>query len=389
MNFHEVANVFPLLQGVEFETLCQDIKTKGLIEAIWLHPDGRVIDGRNRYLACQKVDIAPRFRTWDGQGSLIGFVLSLNLHRRHLTSGQRAVLALEVEPFFAVELEREKGGRPSEINKHNTEQEKLVEKIPPVSPKADKTKSRDEAAKATGTNGRYVSDIKRIKKESPRIFEQVKTGDIQIQDAKRLNKLPEEIQSEAADLIIKGDVESVSEAEERITRKTSDVVRVNAKSNNVWYTPKKYIHSARNVLKTIDLDPASNEEANKQVGATVYFDESTDGLSQEWSGRIWLNPPYGRMAADFVSKLVDEYKIGNVSQAILLINSNTTDTIWFKPLWDHTLCFTDHRINFLSPNNTDASGSTHGSLFIYFGNDANLFKQEFEKYGAIVRRMND
>ena len=122
MKFHEVANIFPLLQGEDFDTLCQDIKAKGLIEAIWLHPDGGIIDGRNRYRACQKGGVEPKFRTWDGKGSLVDFVLSLNLYRRHLNSGQRAVLALEVEPFFAEEARE----RQLSTLKQNTD----VEKIP-------------------------------------------------------------------------------------------------------------------------------------------------------------------------------------------------------------------------------------------------------------------
>jgi len=91
--FHEVANIFPLMQGAEFETLKADIASNGLLEAIWLHSDGRIIDGRNRYRACLEVGVEPVYRTWNGTGSLVSFVVSLNLHRRHLTESQRAMIA--------------------------------------------------------------------------------------------------------------------------------------------------------------------------------------------------------------------------------------------------------------------------------------------------------
>jgi len=99
------------MDGVGFEELKQDIAVNGLREAIWLHPDGSIIDGRNRHRACIETDTEPRFKTWDGQGSLIAFILSMNLHRRHLTSSQRAVIALRSLPFLEREAKERQGTR--------------------------------------------------------------------------------------------------------------------------------------------------------------------------------------------------------------------------------------------------------------------------------------
>ena len=84
-DFHPVAEIFPLMQGEQYDKLVQDIRENGLQESIWMHPDERIIDGRNRYRACLDAGVEPRFRTWEGEGSLIRFIVSLNLHRRHLT----------------------------------------------------------------------------------------------------------------------------------------------------------------------------------------------------------------------------------------------------------------------------------------------------------------
>jgi DNA modification methylase len=53
LEFHEVANIFPMMNGEEFAALVEDIKTNGLQEAIWLH-EMQIVDGRNRYRACQE-----------------------------------------------------------------------------------------------------------------------------------------------------------------------------------------------------------------------------------------------------------------------------------------------------------------------------------------------
>ncbi len=95
--YHEVANIFPLMQGEEYEGLKDDIAANGLLEPVWLHPDNHMIlDGRNRYRACMELGLAPKYRYWDGKGSLVSFVVSLNLKRRHLDEGQRGMVAVKI-----------------------------------------------------------------------------------------------------------------------------------------------------------------------------------------------------------------------------------------------------------------------------------------------------
>lgn len=147
------------------------------------------------------------------------------------------------------------------------------------------------------------------------------------------------------------------------------------------YTPAQYIDAAREVLGGIDLDPASSAEANETVKAEDYFDADTDGLAQTWWGRVWLNPPYGRgLTSDFVTKAVQEFDADRVSAEILLLNAYGFDATWFRPLFGHVLCFTDHRIKF------HGGGPTFGSLFVYLGPDAQRFAEIFAQFGHVVRR---
>jgi hypothetical protein len=92
MKFHPVAEIFTMIDSAAFELLKADIKTHGQREPIYLF-EGKIIDGRNRFKACNELKIKPVFREWDGKGNLVDFVISLNLHRRHLSESQRAMVA--------------------------------------------------------------------------------------------------------------------------------------------------------------------------------------------------------------------------------------------------------------------------------------------------------
>ena len=159
--------------------------------------------------------------------------------------------------------------------------------------------------------------------------------------------------------------------------------------SNEWYTPARYVDAARDVLGGIDLDPASCPAANETVRATWYFTATDDGLAQPWSGRVWMNPPYGRAQADFVAKLLGHYRAGDVTAAVVLVNAHATETEWFRPLWAFPLCFTDHRIDFV-PGDPDRepSTATHGSVFAYLGPDPGAFAQRFAEIGNVATRAS-
>jgi len=94
--FHPVADIFPLMSGKQFDDLVMDIERNGQREPIWLY-DGQVIDGRNRARACCGLCIEPVTKEWNGsESNLISFVVSLNLHRRHLDESQRAMVAAKI-----------------------------------------------------------------------------------------------------------------------------------------------------------------------------------------------------------------------------------------------------------------------------------------------------
>jgi hypothetical protein len=159
---------------------------------------------------------------------------------------------------------------------------------------------------------------------------------------------------------------------------------VSAKSNE-WYTPEKYIEAAREVLGSFDLDPASCLVANTVVKAQKFYTLKDDGLTKEWFGRVWLNPPYGDAGPKFVAKLLQAYKDGHVTEAIVLVNSHCTDAKWFRPLFDYVVCFTDHRPKFWTKDGEGGS-PTHGSAIVYLGKNDGLFLAVFNQFGAVVSK---
>jgi hypothetical protein len=145
--FHPVANIFPLMQDDELNRLAQDIKENGLLKAVLLL-DGQIIDGRNRYLACQRAGIEPRFRTLTrAPYSLVGFCFSQNFHRRHLTTSQKVVSADNALPWLREEAKQ----RQVSTLKRGTETP-----VREILPQRDSGKSTDKAGELAGVSGRTV-----------------------------------------------------------------------------------------------------------------------------------------------------------------------------------------------------------------------------------------
>ena len=108
--FHPVANAFPLMVGKEFDDLVEDVRAHGLHEPIWLHQDGRIIDGRNRYRACMGAGVEPKFQPYIGpEEELAAFVVSKNVRRRHLNESQRAMVSASLADLAIGANQHEEG----------------------------------------------------------------------------------------------------------------------------------------------------------------------------------------------------------------------------------------------------------------------------------------
>jgi phage N-6-adenine-methyltransferase len=165
-----------------------------------------------------------------------------------------------------------------------------------------------------------------------------------------------------------------------VTRNTGEVE---------WYTPAEYIASTVAVMGGIDLDPASNAEANKVVGAKEFYTAEDDGLTKPWAGRVWMNPPYARPLVDrFCEKLAESYAEGSVTAAVVLVN-NGTDSAWWQAMARaaSAICLLNRRVRFWRPSGL-ASSPLQGQALVYFGVDVDRFADVFDERGIVLVHHN-
>lgn len=176
-----------------------------------------------------------------------------------------------------------------------------------------------------------------------------------------------------------------------ISTKSTVLTALQSSESNEWFTPAQYADAARELMSGVDIDPASNATANEVIKATMYYDIDSNGLDKPWHGRVWLNPPYGRDLAGsnqdvWSRRLIEQYKAGITTEAILLVNANT-EAKWFQPLYDYLICLTNHRIKFYTNDGTP-SQPTQGNALIYLGAQQERFVQVFKQFGRIVKAVD-
>lgn len=162
---------------------------------------------------------------------------------------------------------------------------------------------------------------------------------------------------------------------------------LNNTGNFEWFTPPHIVEAVREVFDgSINLDPASNLEANKIIRAEKFFTIEDDALSHEWHGKIFLNPPYSRsLLPRFVQKLRAERIMQHVDEAIVLTNA-ATETEWFEQLAAIAtgFCFPRGRIKFIRPDGTASDQPTFGQVVTYVGCRNEKFFDVFKDFGSCM-----
>ncbi len=185
IKFHPYSEILPLIEGAPFDELVADIQAHGLREKIVLF-DGKILDGRNRFLACRKAKVTPSYRKYTGKDPL-GFVISLNVQRRHLNESQRAMAATRIATL-----------------RHGANQHASIE-----------ASSQSDAAESLGVGRSSVQRARKVIEEGSKALQQaVDQGDLSVSRAAAVVDLPKRRQLAAAQPSVNFDERWEPEADE-------------------------------------------------------------------------------------------------------------------------------------------------------------------------------
>ncbi len=181
LQFHEAANIFPMMTDEEANSLLDDIRERGQQYAIELY-DGKILDGRNRYLACLKLGI--ECDTTDVTADVddpVKHVLSANLHRRHLTASQKAMIGDKARELF------DKRAKDRQAAAIKIRDEKGRAKSSPGKDTISGQTARDEAGKAVGVSGSLIDRARTVReKGTPELAKAVEEGRMSVSNAAKL-----------------------------------------------------------------------------------------------------------------------------------------------------------------------------------------------------------
>ena len=194
VRWHEYANLFPMLNGEPFDALVEDIKQNGVREPIVMLGSA-ILDGRNRYMAARQLGIECPVRQYQGDDPL-AFVISHNLHRRHLSESQRAMVAGKLANL-------NDGQRADKVGK--------FAQLEPVTNTA--------AAELLNVSERSVKTARKVRdKADESLVEAVESGTVSVSAAADVADLPK---PEQAEIVAKGEAEILAAAKDIRAKKAA------------------------------------------------------------------------------------------------------------------------------------------------------------------------
>lgn len=200
IKFHPLCKIFPSLPEEEMSKLVADIKANGLKDPITIL-DGQILDGRNRHIACGISGTEPRYVEYSGDDP-IAFVVSANIHRRHLTPIQLAALANTIANMEHGGDRRSNQAAPGPIEKT----------------------SQKKASDITGASPRTMRRLKKIKAHNEQLHEAVVGGSV---SAKSAEKIVDIETKKITTQKLNNEIKKTTPQEKNITNKTINNHSVN------------------------------------------------------------------------------------------------------------------------------------------------------------------
>jgi ParB-like chromosome segregation protein Spo0J len=189
MEYHEYANIYRMLPEKELQALADDMKAKGQLLHITSY-EGKILDGRNRYRACEIAGIEPKIEPYTGDDPL-GLISSLNDHRRHDSDNERALVGARMANL-------KKGA-----NQHSSMETPSEEVV-----------SIDRAAELSGSTPASIKRAKAIVESGiPELHDMVESGEVSVRAGSAVASLPPDEQRKA----VAGGVQGVKDAAKKLS----------------------------------------------------------------------------------------------------------------------------------------------------------------------------
>lgn len=167
MEYHELSTVFSSFEDTqEYRGLVDSIRCYGLFDPILVWQD-KIVDGRHRHKACLEAGVEPEYQILDSDmpfEMVKDRVVAENILRRHLTTGQRAMIAASLANMAS-------GGGGNQYTK--------VDRT-----NSSSAKSNEDAAKSLNVGPTAVKDAKEVKRDAPDLAERVSRGEMSLNAAK-------------------------------------------------------------------------------------------------------------------------------------------------------------------------------------------------------------
>lgn len=210
MKAHPAAEIFPLLDDVALRALADDIAERGLEHAIVLY-QGAILDGRNRDRACAMAKVKPRFTEWEGADP-IAYVVSANIHRRHLDESQRAMIGARIKGMYEEDARRrQRAGVGAELHQGG--------------------RSNEKAATVVNVSTRSVASASKvIANGAPEVVAAVDAGLIAVDSAAKIVDRPISEQRAIVEKVKAGEAKNVPQAQRHVDQEKRAAVEIPAEA---------------------------------------------------------------------------------------------------------------------------------------------------------------
>ena len=353
----EFRTLIPPLSDEEKEQLTANILADGIREplSVW---NGILLDGHNRYEIAMEHGLPFEIKEYDfdSREEALQWVIKNQLGRRNISTVDRVLLAQKQTELLAeqAKVNQRLGGQL----KGDIRNEEAFDNVVKSSQKEfAPINVRKETSRIAGVSEGTIGKVLKIQKEQPQLLERIRNGEMSIDRA----------------------------------HKYAFPHTAYLSAETEWYTQPFIVEMAREVMGSVDCDPASHEIPQRWIQAETYYTVETNGLNHKWEGNIWLNPPFASgVLPKFIDKFLEELHAGNIRQAIILTN-NATETKWCSEIIKEAscICFPHGRLGFIKSPGETPQPPMQGQIVTYFGKRVDDFARIFGEIGEIVVPYKD